>query len=536
MAFSLFEACIVLTLPLASASAQEPSPEALFVVAPDDALAAVAPDPTFSLERLVGVRSELFAGIPIDALHPLLLSLDLESGVRENVRFHARTSLSSGALAFSGELEGAAQSQVIFVQREGVLTGTVRDGARLYKLNWAGAGWHRIARVDESRFPTCATSQAQAVSTSAALPTQGPGGYLSNPNPTIDVLVVYTPLARQNAGGTVAIESLIDLAVLETNQAYTNSQVAQQLRLVRQEELLGYLENGDFLTELNRLTDPADGYFDNVHLLRNQYGADEVAMIVDGTQYCGIGWLMTTLSPGFENHGFTVTSKQCATGYYSFAHELGHNMASHHDHANASGALYPYSYGYRSASGNYRTIMAYAPGTRIQNFSNPNVSYMGEVLGIPDGQMDAAENWKSLNNTAATVAQFRCAIPKPYGSGKVTSIGSTPDLSWTSTPSASANNFRVLVSGAVPNKVGLVFYGTQPNSAPLLGGILWVGGSITRLPAQANSAGGSADFAFPLGAFPAGDVLYAQHWGRDPLHPDGFGASLSNGLRIDICP
>lgn len=525
-----------LALPCASALSQQPAPEPLFLAAPQDALSTVSPDPTFASESLVGVRSELFSAAPIDALHPLVLALDLESGVRENARFETRTALASGAIAFSGSLDGAPQSQVIFVQRGEVVTGTVRDGARLYKLGWAGAGWHRAARVDENLFPACANTQAHAVSDNAAPPGGGAGGYLSNPNPTIDVMVVYTPLASQNAGGTVAIESLIDLAVLETNQAYANSQVVQRLRLVHQEELTGYTENGDFNTELNRLTDPADGYFDNIHALRNQYGADEVAMIVNSTQYCGIGWLMTTLSPSFENHGFTVTSKQCATGYYSFAHELGHNMASHHDHANAGGALYPYSYGYRTASGNYRTIMAYAPGTRIQYFSNPNVSYLGEALGIPDGQPDAAENWKSLNNTNTTVAQFRCAIPAPYGTGKLNSIGTRPALSWSSTPSASTNNFHVLVSDALPNKVGLVFFGTQTNSAPLLGGTLWVGGQITRLAPRVSNASGAADFPFPLGTFAAGDVLYAQHWGRDPLHVDGFGSSLSNALRIDVCP
>jgi hypothetical protein len=65
---------------------------------------------------------------------------------------------------------------------------------------------------------------------------------------------------------------------------------------------------------------------------------------------------------------------------------------------------------------------------------------------------------------------------------------------------------------------------------------LWVGGAITRLPAQFNDAGGAADFAFPLASISPGDVVYAQHWGRDPQHPDGFGASLSNALLIDVCP
>jgi hypothetical protein len=531
----LLTLCALSLSPLALS--QQPAAPELFLAAPDDALASVDPDPTFFEQRLIAVRSELFAAAaPIDAGHALALVLELEPGLLETARFEQRASLASGALAFSGSLVGARQSQVCVVLRDGIATGTVRDGVRLYKLNYAGLGWHRIARVDESRFPPCATGAAQVVHDLADAPPISPGVYLTNPNPTIDVLVVYTPLARPNAGGTVAIESLIDLAVLETNQAYINSQVAQRLRLVHQEELVGYSENGNFSTELNRLKNPSDGQIDHVHALRNQYGADEVGMIINGNQACGIGYLMTNLSPNFESSAFTVTSKQCATGYYSFAHELGHNMGSHHDHANASGALYSYSYGHRTHSGANRTILAYAPGTRIQYFSNPNVSYQGELLGVPEGQNGEAENWKSLNNTATTVAQFRCAIPAPYGTGKLTSIGSTPSLSWSNTPSANANNFRVLVSGALPNKVGLVFRGTQPNSAPFLGGTLWVGGAITRLPAQFNDAGGAADFAFPLASISPGDVVYAQHWGRDPQHPDGFGASLSNALRIDVCP
>lgn len=519
------------------AAVQQVPAEALFLPAPVDALGTIDPDPTFAEHSLVAVRSELFtAARTIDAGHVLVLALDLEAGVREDARFEQREILASGAVAITGTLAGSPQSRVTIVQRDGVTSGTVRDGSRLYKLNWAGAGWHWIARIDEDRFPPCANGAEHAVVGHAETEPASTGGYLANPNPTIDVLVVYTPLARQNAGGTAAIESLIDLAVLETNQAYINSQVAQRLRLVRQEELVGYVENGGFSTELNRLTDPSDGQIDSVHALRNQYGADEVAMIINGNSACGIAWLMTTLSTGFEDRAFSVTSKQCATGYYSFAHELGHNMGSHHDHANASGALYPYSYGYRTVSGNNRTILAYAPGTRIQYFSNPNVSFQGEVLGVPEGQPGEAENWKSLNNTATTVARFRCAIPAPYGSGKVTSVGSTPSLSWTNTPSVAANNFRVQVSGAMPNKVGLVFRGTQTNASPFLGGTLWVGGAIVRLPALTNNAGGAADFAFPLGTLAVGDVVYAQHWGRDPQHTDGFGVSLSNALRIDICP
>lgn len=41
----------------------------------------------------------------------------------------------------------------------------------------------------------------------------------------IDALVAYTPASRMAYGGQSGIEALIDLAVLEANQAYVNSQI-----------------------------------------------------------------------------------------------------------------------------------------------------------------------------------------------------------------------------------------------------------------------------------------------------------------------
>src|SRR5688500_2435600 len=102
---------LLLALPALSSASQQPAPEALFLAAVDDALAPVAPDPTFASHALVAVRSELLSGVALDAQHPLRLALDLEAGVREVARFEQRTALASGALAFSGVLENASQSQ-----------------------------------------------------------------------------------------------------------------------------------------------------------------------------------------------------------------------------------------------------------------------------------------------------------------------------------------------------------------------------------------------------------------------------------------
>jgi hypothetical protein len=109
----------------------------------------------------------------------------------------------------------------------------------------------------------------------------------------------------------------------------------------------------------------------------------------------------------------------CAAGYYSFGHELAHNMGSNHDRANGSAALYPYSYGYWALDNSYRTVMAYdCPNggcSRVPYFSNPNVSYNGYPTGI-SYDVDpnrAADNARSLNEARFVVANFRDSTAPP---------------------------------------------------------------------------------------------------------------------------
>ena len=147
----------------------------------------------------------------------------------------------------------------------------------------------------------------------------------------LDVMVLWTTKAEcRNSGfnqgcslssATKAnMESLIDLAIDETNEAYTLSGVETQLRLVHSYRQENYVENG-FSPVLNAITGTTDGVLDDVHDKRELYGADIVAIIIDDPQYCGIAWL----GPSKSNM-FSVTAWNCATGYYSFGHEIGHNM------------------------------------------------------------------------------------------------------------------------------------------------------------------------------------------------------------------
>ena len=186
-----------------------------------------------------------------------------------------------------------------------------------------------------------------------------------------------------------------------------------QLNLVHAEEI-AYDEFGTYGGHLNRLTDPADGVMDAVHTLRDQHGADMVALLVDDGEFCGIAWLMQNLLPSFEQYAFSVTTWFCAAGNLTFPHELGHNMGCQHDRDNAgSSPVFAYSYGYQDPDELFRTVMAYnCPGgcPRIQHLSNPGVLYLGQPTGIPTNEPDSAHNALTINQTAFTVANFRCSV------------------------------------------------------------------------------------------------------------------------------
>lgn len=242
---------------------------------------------------------------------------------------------------------------------------------------------------------------------------------------TIDVLVMYTNGALTAVGGnpnsfTAAMQAWEN----NTNAAYVNSGVNQRIRIVHN-QLTTYTEStSDMGTDLGRLRSNGDGQIDEVHALRNQYGADLVHLVtrqaVSGV--CGIAYL---LFPGGNSAvGFGVTGYSC--GWSTFAHELGHNMGCAHDHNNASSGYRCYSFGHRTPNNQYRTIMSYAPGTRLSYFSTPLVTANGFVMGISEQDgcptNTAADNARSMNETRLVVSNFRQSVvgnPPPADFGVV---------------------------------------------------------------------------------------------------------------------
>ena len=111
----------------------------------------------------------------------------------------------------------------------------------VYTIRTAGDGTYVIRKIDESSLPPLGEPLEGPLSTPEA---RGESDDIPpDDGSVIDVMVVYTPLAKHREGGSAAIEALIDLFVAETNQAYVNSGVTHRIKLVLREEV-DYTENG----------------------------------------------------------------------------------------------------------------------------------------------------------------------------------------------------------------------------------------------------------------------------------------------------
>ena len=337
--------------------------------------------------------------------------------------------------AFDGEIADDPKNSVIIVRNGDKLTGTIRSNGELYSLRPLRSGGHALVRVDEAKMPAdhpaaeykrlfeqATNARLRSLRDTDAVEA-APG--IAKANAIIRVLVAHTPSAR-NASGDIT--GLINLAVAETNQGYSNSGVAITLQLASTVAVT-YTESGSFSTDLSRFRGTTDGYMDSIHTTRNSSAADVGVLIINNSSSCGLASGIGSSA----STAFAAVHYSCATGYYSFGHEIGdlneantNTLAIQRLVASATGlrmtspvnpytgsintdpstSPYAYGHGYRSPTSAWRTIMAYACSNncaRINYWSNPAKTYGGQAMGTTS----TSHNQRVLNNTAATVSAFR---------------------------------------------------------------------------------------------------------------------------------
>lgn len=302
-----------------------------------------------------------------------------------------------------GHLQGQPDQSMILSVVDGFYSGSLHALDAVYEFTAHGRHQLRIAELATEAFPECEGALAvEALDAGHVSPLVAP-----NRGDTVafDVMVVYTPEARDGAGGTEAIEATAQAAVDAMNQSLTNSNVDAQATL-SYAGLVNYNDTGDAGVDLSWLRNDSA-----VADLRDTYGADMVALLVNTMGGCGLGYVMRSPGPGFAGSAFQVTRRSCAVGNLSFAHEFGHNMGLEHNPEDSSAtpasASFPWSFGHYH-DGEYRTVMSYSAPcpngcTRQQFFSNPLVQHNGLDTGI----LDERDNARSLDVTAAIIADFR---------------------------------------------------------------------------------------------------------------------------------
>ena len=304
------------------------------------------------------------------------------------------------------------EGSAILVVRNSMVTGTLNIGVKSFKIMPVGEGGHAVVEIDTAGYPadhpeiaadskrtgkpgTTTTTPTTTTTTTATI-TTSPTAVIVNGETMVDVLVVYPPTV---AAAVTDVVALAKLAVAESNQAYLNSSVNIQMNLVGATQI-SYVETGkDYNTMLSDVT-----AMSSVQLLRDSVHADVVVMLSENTSWCGMAWYGPSV-----NYAYGVVNRHCATGYYSFAHEIGHMFGLLHDPISSPGTTpFAYGHGYQSTSSSpsWRTIMAYncaVSCARIQYFSIPNKNYNGLAMGTPT----VSDNARVLNEQAAIVGAFR---------------------------------------------------------------------------------------------------------------------------------
>ncbi|MFN2373384.1 MAG: T9SS type A sorting domain-containing protein [Cyclonatronaceae bacterium] len=277
----------------------------------------------------------------------------------------------------------------------------------------------------------------------------------------LDILIVYTPAANLWSQLNTGIIELNIANAMSLNQIPLDvSNTGILMRVVHTSEV-DYDESAEGVTSsitLRRLAARPDGpfaedvgFFNNVHEMREQYGADFVAILAEVDDTGGLGYIPTSAS-GRPDLAFHLTRIQQNANSYTFVHELGHNLGNGHSRnqmasaAGEPGGIFDYSTGWAWQSGTGErtvTVMAYPEGgVRTQFFSSPDLTIDGIFTGSYAGAGSPADNVRSMREVKYIAANYRPTRFEPPFAGlpAVNSVDVTTGLGATDTRTLEIGN------------------------------------------------------------------------------------------------
>lgn len=413
-----------------SAMAQTPSEGVFQEAASPDEVSEILNEEVLRSRRVTIDASQLLQRDSTD------LFFNLFDDVEGSAKFNRGYKNNSGSQTWIGVISNTPGSNIVLIIKGNEVFGTI-DIPKVgrFSIKPISDTTHLIEQINLSSDHIKGTdAMIPDRALKARLQPEQQGSEIAISSDDGSIIDVYVAFDQDAPGGSVdasKAQSLAELFVAYTNQAYINSNINQRLWLVGTVDGYDYrdVNTGSLTSDLNAVT---IGSIEGLHDKRDEHHADLVMFFTPETNvnYCaGLAWLQTTTNDtSFNAYGFSVMSA-CSYGQSIFAHELGHNMGSRHDWYLDSGVT-PASigHGYVDTANGFITIMSYTSRCdvlgkscdRIPYFSNPSVSYNGFPTGIASGtsincsEQDPvpavncdADNSTNFNSKALVTSKFR---------------------------------------------------------------------------------------------------------------------------------
>ena len=296
----------------------------------------------------------------------------------------------------------------------GFLFGTLKTEGRAFTLEHCTTGYHWIEykvedfAEEEEEYEDDTKDDEHSSGDVAA----DDGGMVE-----FSVMIYYTP---EFAAITSDIPGFVDQVLAETNQGYVNSNIPMTIKLhcIEPASISDTSSSSALMLSFMAMK--------KMSAAALRHSADAAVLLVASMgNYCGRAHSINSIGSG---HTISVCAKSCALGYFTFGHEIAHNIGAYHNRETGHiNPYYPHGQGHLidkgAAASGARSILAYyAVGhyTRVNYYSNPNVilNITGTATGTTDSNNAAVlfDNRHALSRVGDESVCCNCNYDVPLGS------------------------------------------------------------------------------------------------------------------------